>query len=681
MSGLELIPLIVSSLGTTVAAANALYLGTAALVYGGLAAGATLLSRALAPKPSVPKPEDGSYNLKQAVPPLTIVLGRVKKAGDYIFLEENGGNAYYITVHAGHRVQGFVRHYLHDEAVTLDGSGNVTSPAHFINKGVGVVTIKTRLGLNAETAYEDVMAAFPSIWSSAHRGDGLASVLMIARTVDSKNYLKVYPNQMPEHSAVIDGMRLYDPRTGSTQMSYNLALMRLWHLTSPFGGKLSLDDMYLPDWMNAADVCDQLVTIRNGSQERRYHGGLWFRADSDPIAVGRTLDQAAELVVYERADGKIGVHAGEYVEPVIIFTRDEITEFSLNANVDPATTVLAVRGRYTDPADLYNTNDAAIYGNPYIGEDTQRTLTVDNVAVQSHNHIQRLQKLAYIRRNGKRVTFTAHYDVDYDPSYARFVRVQYAPKLADAVIEITEKPQVSLRKMTITLSGIMVPANLYSFNAATEEGEPGNSIVIIPPAGAPLPQGFNVVIQQEVVSGGTTAAYALATWSHQSDALTYELEWERVSSSTGPQSSISTAGVDQVRSGYLADGVQFKFRLRTWANGSSSDWTDYELRTAIADPTPPDVVAGAAATGGSGTANFTWTAPNSANYGGVRLYVNTANSYPGSTLVATEYGPPNIPDGRVVPGITSGTKYGFVVSINKSGTPAPAVATGPFTVT
>src|SRR4051812_44079898 len=71
--------LIVSSIGTTVAAANALYLGTLALGYGGLIAGATLLSKAFATKPSVPKPEDGTYNLKQPVPALPIVLGRVKK--------------------------------------------------------------------------------------------------------------------------------------------------------------------------------------------------------------------------------------------------------------------------------------------------------------------------------------------------------------------------------------------------------------------------------------------------------------------------------------------------------------------------------------------------------------------------------------------------------------------------
>ncbi|MBY3268399.1 hypothetical protein HFO05_07205 [Rhizobium laguerreae] len=681
MTGLELIPLIVSSAATTVAAANALYLGTAALLYGGLTVGLGLVSRALTPKPSVPKPEDGTYNLKQSVPSLPIVLGRVKKAGDYVFLEQSNGVAYHIIVHAGHRVQGYVKHYLHDEEVVLSGSGVVLQPDHFHDDGDDYIVINTRLGLPAETAYGDVVSQLSSIWTTNHRGDGLASIMMRCATAPSKDYLKIYPNQMPEHSAVIDGMRLYDPRTGVTAFSVNLALMRLWHLTSPYGGKLSIDDMHLPDWINAANVCSQTVTNRSGGSESRYEGGMWFRANSDPIEVGRTLDQAAELVVYERPDGKIGVHAGEYVEPTITLTRNEIISFGLNTNVDPATTVLAVRGRFTDPGDIYNTNDAAIYGNPYVGEDTERTLTVENVAVQSHNHIQRLQKLAYIRRNGARVSITAHYDPDNDVAYHRFIRVQYSPKLSDAVIEITSKVTISLRDMTVSFSGIVVPSGLYDFNAATEEGEPGASIVIITPTGAPVPVNFDVVIQTEIVSGGSTAAYALASWDLVSPSLTYELEWEKTSGSTGPQSVVSTAGETQVRSGYLADGTQYKFRLRSWSGGASSAWTAYEIRTATADPAAPGVVTGVSATGGVGQVTLNWTAPNSANYSAARCYINTVNTFSGATLAATEYGAPSSADSRNVTGLTAGVKYGFIEAINASGVAAAPVATGAFTVT
>ena len=121
---------VIASLGTTsVALSNLVYLGLSALAYGGLAYGAAALQGMLVSKPAVPKPEDGSYNLKQSVPSLAYVLGRVKKGSDYVLHVEKNGTAYHILVWAAHRIQGYVTHYLHDEAVTLDANGFVTAPA------------------------------------------------------------------------------------------------------------------------------------------------------------------------------------------------------------------------------------------------------------------------------------------------------------------------------------------------------------------------------------------------------------------------------------------------------------------------------------------------------------------------------------------------------------------------
>lgn len=695
MGILESLALIVSSLATTTFAANVLYLGTYALAIGG----AVFASSLFAQKPAVPKPEDGSYNLKQNVPALPIVYGRVKKGGDYVFLEEENGYAHHIIVWCGRRIGGFITHYLHDEVVTLNGSGGVVSPDHFMKDGLNYVYIHSRLGLPAETAYPLVTSAFPSIWTSNHRGDGLASVMMRCSSVETELYMSMYPNQMPEHSAIGDGALLYDPRKDSTQsggsgshrwtnpssweFSNNLALMRLDHLAQPFGGKLGYARMHMPDWMNAANVADQFVTNRTGGSERRYHGGMWFRTNNDPVEVGRTLDEAGEMIVYERNDGKIGVHAGAFITPDIRLTQDHIFAIEVDKNKRKSSTVLAVRGRYVNTANHYNTEDAALYGDPY-GEldETERTRTFDNAAIQSHNHCQRKQKLTYIRANARRVTISADYSAAKNCAYRRFIRVHYPSRgLVNATIEITSTVSLDLRNMRVSFSGIVVPENLYSFNAATEEGSPGNAIPPVVNAGVPVPTGSTVTLRTEVVAGGASAAFAVAQWTYVNDVFIYEFEWEPTSGSEPARSNYSAAGQTEVRSNYLADGAEYRFRLRIWANGTPSAWTAYQTLTATADPTPPAIVTGAGVTGGSGQASFSWTAPNSANYGGVRIYMNTTNSMTGATLVATEYGPPNIADGRVVTGLSAGTKYGFVVAINKSGTPAAAVATGSFSVT
>lgn len=197
---LETFALIVSTLATTTFGANLLYLGTLAASYAGIAYGAALLQGLFVDKPAIPKPEDGNYNLKQSVPSVAIVLGRRKKGSDYAALEEKGGTAYHLLIAAGHRIQGYVKHFLHDEEVTLDADGGVLTPGHFNTDGHNFVHIKTRLGLKAETAYANLVTAFPGIFTNDHRGDGLATVLVSCETVNADDYLGVYPNQMPQHS-------------------------------------------------------------------------------------------------------------------------------------------------------------------------------------------------------------------------------------------------------------------------------------------------------------------------------------------------------------------------------------------------------------------------------------------------------------------------------------------------
>ncbi|WP_375597565.1 hypothetical protein [Devosia sp. Naph2] len=661
-------------LATIAAIAPALALGASYLLIGGALA---LASTAFQPpKPEAPKPEDGKYNLKQSVPPLTYSLGPVKKGGDYAFLEETGGTAYHITVIAAHGIEGFVQHYLHDEAVNPSAGGAVNDPAHFNNH----VAIQTRLGDAASTAYSEVVSAFPAIWTEDHRGDGLATVMLLVQSVASEDLQSTYPSGMPLHTAIIQGHNgIYDPRADLSGYTENIPLHRLWHLTHAVGGKLTMDEMYLPDWEAAADVADETVTNRSGGSEPRYHGGFWFRADNDPVQVGRIMDQAAELVIYERSDGLVGVHPGEYVEPDIRLVQNDIISVNYDPNKRKASTVLAVRGRYTDPAKGYNTADAAIYGIPYPSDD-ERTKTVENQAVQRHNHMARLQKIAFIRANAPRVTVKAHYEPAKDVPYRRFVRVHLPPKLDESVVEIIGRPKLSLRNLTMEFEGIVVPATLYAFNAATEEGEPGANVTPVEPEDVPLPADFAVTIEVEDVGGGSTAAYGEATFTFQNATFQYEVQWEPTSGGA-LQSTTGAAGETVVRTGFLADGVEYKFRSRTWSAGARSDWTSYVTLTATADPVAPDDVTLVTGTGGVGQVEIEWTAPNSSNYVGARIYLSATNDFETAILQATEYGAPNATDSRTITGQSAGTVYGWVVAINGSGVEAFPVATGAMTVT
>jgi hypothetical protein len=278
------------------------------------------------------------------------------------------------------------------------------------------------------------------------------------------------------------------------------------------------------------------------------------------------------------------------------------------------------------------------------------------------------------------VTVKAHYEPAKDVPYRRFVRVHLPPKLDEAIIEIIGQPKLSLRNLTMEFEGIVVPATLYAFNAATEEGEPGANVPPVDPEDIPVPEDFAVTIKVEDVGGGSTAAYGEATFTFQNATFQYEVQWEPTAGGA-VQSVTGSAGEVIVRTGFLADGVEYKFRSRAWSAGARSDWTSYVTLTATADPVAPDDVTGVAGTGGAGQVEIEWTAPNSANYVGARIYLSATNDFGAATLEATEYGAPNTTDSRTITGQSAGTVYGWVVAINGSGIEATPIATGAMTVT
>jgi len=640
-----------------------------------------------------PKPADGKVTSQQSVPSLPVVLGRAKRTGDQFFMEERQGALFWGIVFAGHRIEGYVAHYLHDEEITLSGDengSNVTGPLHFYTYYDGglfvYVSMQWRLGLPLETAYSYLTGNFSELWTADHRGDGLASAVYAFQTAPESHFSNVYPNGRPEPSAIIEGALVYDPRDEEQDpedpdtwvFSTNLALLRLHHLTQPYGGRLSLtEDMNLDDWAAAADVCDETVLNRTAGEELRYHGGLWFRYESDQIDIGRLMDEAAEMVLYEGSDGKIGVHPGEMVEPDIRITADDIISIKYDANKRTATNVLAVRGRFTDPEQVYNTVDAAIYGDPYTGDDTQRTVTIDNQAVQSHNHMARLQKLKFIRANAPRVSITLHYDASGSAQnirYRRWVTVHYPSRgMDEALVEIIGRPKLSLRDLTYTFDGIVVPADLYDFDAAEDEGAPSGSADEAVSLGIPEPEDFDITIESETVSAGQPQSFAVASWTHVSDALTYELEYQIADASAPAKSVISLPGDDEVRTPYLADGTEYRFRLRTKSNGANSVWTSYINEDSASDTVAPGDPTDLSSSAAGYNVTITWTNPNSPNLYRTVLYRSTTSSFGDATPVFVAYG--GIAEGRSYDdnGLAAFEYWWWVRSFNASGVASTAV--------
>jgi hypothetical protein len=127
----------------------------------------------------------------------------------------------------------------------------------------------------------------------------------------------------------------------------------------------------------------------------------------------------------------------------------------------------------------------------------------------------------------------------------------------------------------------------------------------------------------------------------------------------------------QVQAGFRATG------------GTKSTWgpvTPDEVETTIY-PTAPAEISNLVATPGAGQVAFTYDAPDVASFVKARFYRNTVNDQGTATLVREEYGLPNAPDAWTNTGLSAGTYYYWITTVNSSNVESSGVASGAQTVT
>lgn len=190
---------------------------TLAQVVGTVALTAGLIGLQLALAPGAPKPENGHQALRQTIPERVGALGGPQRlAAAYMLYEEYNNVSVDVVAIASGNICGVRQYMLHEDYVVIDPLTGI------VQRAIGVadkryqgnnVTIKTRLGLESETAYPEVIAALPSgVWTTAHKLNGTASLALICKGVKLADFPKTYPNVKPEPSLIIDGFALWDPR-------------------------------------------------------------------------------------------------------------------------------------------------------------------------------------------------------------------------------------------------------------------------------------------------------------------------------------------------------------------------------------------------------------------------------------------------------------------------------------
>jgi len=172
--------------------------------------------------------------------------------------------------------------------------------------------VRTYLGAPGQTADATMIANLPGTWTSNHKGTGIA-YLVVELDYDQDAFIGGVPNV----SAVVRGMKCFDPRTGTTAWTENPAIQARALATHSLGGNLSSSQIDDASVIAAANACDTSATFVVGSATHvrpLYKAALAHTVDKKPIDGIEDLCQAMGGA-WVWSDGQLRLFAGTYVTP------------------------------------------------------------------------------------------------------------------------------------------------------------------------------------------------------------------------------------------------------------------------------------------------------------------------------------------------------------------------------
>lgn len=503
-------------------------------------------------------------------------------------------NSFHQLVALAHgRSAGFLRHYLDGRRVTLDASNRVNNYTPWN----GLVTINTRLG-GTNSALSGLVSAYGP-WTNAHRCHDTVMAWVRQFPVPPDDERVSEANRVLEYSAMIrGGDDIYDPRTGETAWTANAALIFRWWLTHEDGGRLPVEQVDEDSFRIAADICDELIDLPDGSQELRYRCHGTFFLTEEPIGVGGAMLANMDGYVTIDAQGRYGLRIGnEATSDLRTFTENMVHRESFRTGTVVQDHYNSVQAFFNSAKHDYQRISAPQFRDPAsISRYGLRVFQMDLRFCPSEFQAQRLAKIKLLQLNA---THVGEVTVDLGgmnaPPGSTIV-------LGDANAWTNTPLRVEARKINAETNTIDL--QVRSINPEESVSSPAEvtevAAVELPEIGAatPTPEGvtLNPVV---IVSGGANTAQAIIRWNiPASSGLTAEGEIAVTPPSGGTPSYFGTTRVPAtegfVQIGGISEGQAYTGRLKfigaSGVKGASVETSSVVLNLATALLPPPAVV-------------------------------------------------------------------------------------------
>ena len=326
-----------------------------------------------------------------------IIYGKMRVGGARIFDGTTGGDNKFlhrVLAFAGHEIEAFDAIYINDEAATIDGSGNVTSPSRYN----GHINIYTHLGAADQQADSNLVSAV-SGWTAEHRLRGIA-YLYCKFGFDAD----VFPNGLPEITAVIKGKKVYDPRSSATAWSDNPALcVRDYILSSGYGlgeAAVNIDDTSVTA---AANICDQINTT--ASTTRYTTNGAFTTAIQPGEFLTNILTSMSGSLWY--AQGKWRMNAGAFTASALALDEDDLRSgITVSTRHSRRDNFNEIKGTFKGDESNYQVTDfPPVTNSAFVTADNGQVTTADVELPFTDNSIE-ARRIARIMLESNRQQLT-----------------------------------------------------------------------------------------------------------------------------------------------------------------------------------------------------------------------------------------------------------------------------------
>lgn len=284
------------------------------------------------------------------------LYGEAKTAGTIVYAL-NSTSYYYMFVLANHACNDVLYTYIDGKKVTLDGSGDGT--------GDWAGKVHIEYGKTGSATCSNLVTASGGEWSSNHKLTGCtwAYVKIVAPATD-------FPDGVSDIFFVVEGKSINDLRTSVSAYSANAALVVLDYLKDANGLNCDDSQIDLVAFEDAADICDEAVSLYAGGTIPRYeiNGEITTNQTPSEIIEDFTAACAGKLCY---GGGKYYLLPASVITADVAFDDDDFVDaVTVTSKIGGADSYNAIRGTYINATGDYTDTDYdVIIGATGISED------------------------------------------------------------------------------------------------------------------------------------------------------------------------------------------------------------------------------------------------------------------------------------------------------------------------